>query len=158
MTKFQALMSIATMLISHAKPGYANPDKNGLNSILTAVAAVTTDDWEADTLTRIAWWESGYRKEYINCTIIGKAGDRGAFQVIPRSHSEAIDACSTDFEIQAKLALSRIRESRKMCEVKGFRGSDVLGGYTVGHCVRNEPLARLRYGDGTLVRSLLNQP
>jgi hypothetical protein len=158
MTKFQALLSIVTMLINQVKPGYANPDKKGLDGILTAIVAVTTEDWEAETLARIGWWESGYRKEHIDCTVIGKAGDRGVFQVIPRNHSEALDACSSNFEIQAKLALSRIRESRKMCEAKGYRGSDILGGYTVGHCVRGEPLARLRYGDGTLVRSLMNQP
>jgi hypothetical protein len=157
MTKLQALMTIATTLISQAPPGYANPHKPSLDGILKAIVAVTTDDWEAETLTRIAWWESGFRKEYVDCTTVnGKA--RGAFQVMPFTHSEVLDACSSNFEIQAKLALGRIRSSRQQCERLGFRGSDVLGVYTTGKCQRNEPLARVRFGDGSLLRSLMNQP
>jgi hypothetical protein len=157
MTKYKALMTIVTTLIGQASPGYANPEKSSLETIIQAIAVASSEDWEAETLTRIAWWESGFRKEYINCTIVGKHRDSGAFQVIPRNHSEALLACSSNHEEQVKLALSRIRESRKLCESNGFRGSDVLSGYTIGKCTRGDSLSRVRFGDGTLVRSLMNK-
>jgi hypothetical protein len=157
MSKFQALLFIVNTLIGQAAPGFANPDKVRLNEILQSISFITTDDWEAETLVKIAWWESGFKKEFVDCTNINKSGARGVFQVIPRNNTESLDACSMNYGIQTRLALNRIRESRKMCENKGFRGSDVLGGYTVGRCVNNEPLARVRFGDGTLLRSLINK-
>lgn len=156
MTKLQALMSIATTLIGQAPTGYANPHKPSLEGILKAIVAVTTEDWEAETLTKIAWWESGFRKEYVDCTTINSKA-RGAFQVVPFTHAEVLDACSSNFEIQAKLARDRLRSSRTQCERLGFRGFDVISVYTTGKCQRNEPLARVRFGDGTLLRSLMNQ-
>lgn len=156
MTKFQALMTIATTLIGQAPSGDANPHKPSLDGILKAIVTVTADDWEAETLTRIAWWESGFRKEYVTCTVVnGKA--RGAYQVVPFTRSEVLDACSSDFEIQTRLALGRIRSSRQQCERLGFRGSDVISAYTTGKCQRNDPFSRVRFGDGTLLRSLMNQ-
>lgn len=156
MTKFQALMSIAMTLISQAKPGYANPHKPSLDGILTAIATVTTEDWEAETLAKIAWWESGFRKEYVDCTIVNSKA-RGAFQVVPFTRAEVLDACSSNFEIQTKLARDRLRSSKAQCERVGFRGSDMISIYTTGKCQRNEPFARVRFGDGTLLRSLMNQ-
>jgi hypothetical protein len=157
MTKFQALVAIASTLISQARPGYANPDKPSMDGILNAIVTLTTDDWEAETLTKIAWWESGFRKEYVTCTVVNSKA-RGAYQVVPFTRSEVLDACSSDFEIQTKLALYRLRSSRTQCERAGFRGSDVISVYTTGKCQRGEPFARVRFGDGTLVRSLMNQP
>ena len=156
MTKFQALMSIVTALIGQAKPGYANPHKPSLDGILNAIVAVTIDDWEAETLTKIAWWESGFRKEYVDCTIVNSKA-RGAFQIVPFTRAEVLDACSSNFEIQAKLARDRLRTSRTQCERIGLRNSDVISIYTTGTCQRNEPFARVRFGDGTLLRSLMNQ-
>ncbi len=157
MTRYNAILSLATTLIGQAQPGFANPDPDALDKITHAIDAVTLEDWEAETLTRIAWWESGFRKEYVNCTVVnGKA--RGAFQVVPFTRAEVLDACSSNFEIQAKLAVSRARSSRSQCERAGFRGSDVLGVYTTGRCQRGEPFARLRFGDGTVLRSLINRP
>jgi len=118
--------------------------------------AVTTEDWEAETLTKIAWWESGFRKEYVDCTIVNSKA-RGAFQVVPFTRNEVLDACSSNFEIQAKLARDRLRSSKAQCERAGFRGPDVISVYTTGKCQRNEPFARVRFGDGTLLRSLMNQ-
>jgi hypothetical protein len=156
MTKFQALMSIATTLIGQAPAGYANPHNPSIDGVLKAIVAVTTDDWEAETLVKIAWWETGFRKEYVDCTtVVSKA--RGAFQVVPFTRAEVLDACSSNFEIQAKLARDRLRSSRAQCERLGFRGSDVIGIYTTGKCQRNEPFAKVRFGDGTLLRSLMNQ-
>jgi hypothetical protein len=156
MTKFQALLSIVNMLTSQAPAGYFNPDKPSLDGLLKAIVFTTADDWEAETLVKIAWWESGFRKEYVNCvTINGKA--RGAFQVIPFTYGETLDACSSLYEIQAKLALGRLRSSRTQCERAGFRGSDVISVYTTGKCQRGESFARVRFGDGTLLRSLMNK-
>lgn len=126
--------------------------------VATGIAGATTEPWEAETLARIAYWESGgIRKDVANCTIIGKIGERGVFQVLPRSVSEQTAACASDYTVQARLALGRIRESKKICERQGFRGADILGVYTHGHCVRGNAFAALRYGNGSKLRSLIKK-
>lgn len=111
--------------------------------------------WEAETLARIARWESGLRFDIVDCTTLGKRGERGIFQVMPRSESEKTDLCSSDYSKQARIALFRIRESKKVCEQQGLRGADVLGIYTHGQCIRGNRLAAFRYGDGSKLRSFI---
>lgn len=126
--------------------------------VATGIAGATTEPWETETLARIAYWESGgIRKDVANCTIIGKIGERGVFQILPRSVSEQTAACASDYTVQARLALGRIRESKKICERQGFRGADILGVYTHGHCVRGNVFAALRYGNGSKLRSLIKK-
>jgi len=119
------------------------------------IAAVTDVYWEAETLARIARWESGLRRDIADCTVLGKRGERSIFQVMPRSNSEKTDLCSSDFTKQARIALARIRESKAVCEKQGLRGADVLGIYTHGECIRGNRIAAFRYGDGSKLRSLL---
>ena len=157
MTKYEALTIMALKLINQYSVGYSKLDEDTFKSLIRSIDTVTQEDWEAETLLRIAYWESRFKKEVVNCTIVGKSGDRGAFQIIPISYSQQLDACSSNYEIQSKLALSRIRESRKVCESKGFRGSDVIGLYTTGKCKSGDSAARLRFGDGTKLRLLINE-
>lgn len=156
MTRYKAMLMLVGFLLKQSPPGMSNIHNESLEKTIAAIDYVSREDWEAETLTRIAWWESGFRKEIVNCVIKGKHGDRGAFQIISRNGSEALDACSSDLQIQAKLAISRVRESRTWCEKFGLRQSDVLSGYTVGKCIRGEPKARLRFGDGFVLRSLMS--
>lgn len=124
-------------------------------SAAEGIAAVTDVYWEAETLARIARWESGLRRDVADCVVLGKQGERGIFQVKPRSESEKTDLCSSDLSKQARIALARVRESKKECERQGFRGADVLGVYTHGQCIRGNRLAAFRYGDGSKLHSLL---
>lgn len=119
-----------------------------------SIAAVTDVLWEAETLARIARWESGLRADIADCTTLGKRGERGIFQVMPRTDSEKTELCSSDYTKQARIALFRIRESKKVCEQQGLRGADILGIYTHGQCIRGNRLAAFRYGDGSKLRSL----
>lgn len=121
------------------------------------IAEVTAVPWEAETLARIARWESGLRQNVADCTVLGKQGERGVFQVKARSASEKVDLCSSDIAKQARIALARIRESKVVCERAGFRGPDVLGIYTHGACVRGNRFAAFRYGDGSKLRSYLEK-
>jgi len=126
--------------------------------VAAGIAGATSEPWEAETLARIAYWESGgLRKDVANCTTVGKLGERGVFQVLPRSVSEQTTACASDYTVQARLALGRVRESKKTCERQGLRGADILGVYTHGHCVRGNAFAALRYGDGSKLRSLIKE-
>jgi hypothetical protein len=122
-----------------------------------AIATVTDQAWEAETMARIVRWESGLRKDVADCTVIGKRGERGLWQVMPRSESEKTDLCSSDLVKQARIALARVRESKQVCERIGFRGADILGIYTHGACVRGNRLAAFRYGDGSKLRSFIEQ-
>ncbi len=121
------------------------------------IGSVTDVPWEAETLARIARWESGLKPEVADCTVLGKQGERGVFQVKARTPSEKLDLCSSDLAKQARVALARVRESRSECERKGFRGADVLGLYTHGACVRGNRFAAFRYGDGSKLRSFLEK-
>lgn len=123
----------------------------------TAIAAVTDQLWEAETMSRIVRWESGLRKDVADCTVIGKQGERGLWQVKPRTSSEKTDLCSSDLTKQARIALARIRESKRECERAGLRGADILGIYTHGTCVRGNRYAAFRYGDGSKLRSFIEQ-
>jgi len=125
--------------------------------VAAGIAQVTNVLWEAETLARIARWESGLRPQVADCTIVGKIGERGIFQVWPRSPSEKVDLCSSDLGKQARIALSRIKESKRICERSGYRGADILGVYTHGKCVRGNRLATLRYGDGSKLRSFFEK-
>jgi hypothetical protein len=120
-----------------------------------AIAEVTTEMWEAETLARIVRWESGLRDDVANCTVLGPQGERGLWQVKPKNASEKTDLCSSDIVKQARIALKRVRESKEECERKGFRGADVLGVYTDGVCKRGNRRAAFRYGDGSKLRSLV---
>lgn len=144
-----ALLALVAQLASKAE--ITLPNDGILEKVIRAIDHVASQDWEAETLTKIAFHESGFRARITNCTIVGKIGDREIFQVVPRTRGDMSDACSYDYEVQARLALSRVRESVTMCDKQGYRGSDLLSAYTTGRCRRNEQSSKLRYGDGSFV-------
>lgn len=155
MTRLAAAIVYISSIISNGSPIVAAAvDKDTLDRSIVGVLAVTYEPWEIETLLKIAYYESGFRRGIADCTIVNSKNARGTWQVVPRNTSESLRACSNDLEAQARLARERVRESRDMCERQGLRGSDVLGGYTIGKCVRGEPLAKMRYGDGVAFRML----
>ncbi len=159
MNLITALVALFTCLFSSEVPKRTVPlDVVLAKDVAVGIAEVTTEMWELETLTRIAYWESGgLRRNVADCTVIGKLGERGVFQVLPRSMSEQTDLCATDIAKQARIALGRIKESKRICERQGIRGADVLGIYTHGRCVRGNWFAALRYGDGSKLRSLIKE-
>ena len=134
-------------------------DKQLVSSVVSKIATVTSDPAELETLIKIARWESGgFRQEVINCKVKGDHGQaHGLFQVHPWSQQEAKDCCSTDITVQAKIALDRVHYSVDMCKRFGKKGSDLLAGYTVGHCVVNNVDAALRWGTGKKIKFLILQ-
>jgi hypothetical protein len=157
MVRYEAIIVLFEMLINRMPVGFANPDREAMKSVAHAIDHVSVSEQEAEILARVAWWESGLRRDVIHCTTVNKFGARGVFQVVPRNHVDSLDACSSNFEIQARLALIRVRESRATCERAGMRGSDTLSVYTTGKCQRGERLASVRYGDGSVLLSIMNR-
>lgn len=131
-------------------------DKAIVTDVTTAIVFVTQDLGEVETLIRIARWESGgFRKDVANCKTKGDNGQAyGLFQVHPRTNEEAKKLCGS-YKDQAIIALDRVRESRKMCGDRGYKNSDTLTGYTVGHCVKGDMSARLRWGDGKAIQKII---
>lgn len=154
-------MKLTTALIAffaylftiHPKNAIYNPEMAA--KVAEGISQVTQEPWEAETLARIARWESNLSKDVANCTIKGKLGERGLFQVIPRSKQEKIDLCSDDYSVQARIALSIVHESIEFCKKKGIKGADGLGMYTSGKCYKGNVYAAFRYGDGTKLRSMI---
>jgi hypothetical protein len=159
MNLIAALMALFAFLVASQYPKRDWPLNTALaKDVAVGITDVTTEPWEVETLGKIAYYESGgIRRAVANCTIIGKIGERGVFQVLPRNMTEQLDLCSSDISKQARVALGRIRESKQVCERQGIRGADVLGIYTHGRCVRGNREAAFRYGDGSKLRSLIKE-
>lgn len=161
MNILQAAIVFALSLMDRSNGGLPY-DKQMVTDVATAIVSITTDLSEIETLIKISRYESGgYRKDVANCTVKGdktKANPGGEayglFQVHPRNNKEAKELCGTYVE-QATIALDRVRESRKMCAQFGRKGSDSLAGYTAGTCVKSEPQAKLRWGDGKAIQNLM---
>jgi hypothetical protein len=155
MTLLQAAIVFAISLMDRSNNGLSY-DKQIVTDVAIACVAVTTDLSEIETLIKISRWESGgYRKDVANCKVKGDNGQAyGLFQVHPRTNKEAKELCGTYLE-QATIALDRVRESRIMCAKQGRKGADSLAGYTVGTCVKSEPQAKLRWGDGKAILNLM---
>lgn len=151
----QAALVFATSLMEKTNHGLPY-DKDTMAQAVEAIVETTQDTMEVEILIKIGRWESGgFRKDVATCKTKGDYGQAlGLFQVHPWSNQEAIEACST-FQRQATLALTRVRESIKICGRVGRKGGDRLAIYTVGHCVANSPSARLRYGDGSTINGLM---
>lgn len=109
------------------------------------IAAATDDPREQDVLTRIAWFESGFRRNVAGCRLRGDRGrSLGTFQVQPMTWDDAREACGTPAE-QATLALRYVRRSAEACP--GNVGADRLAVYVSGTCRRGLRQARERWGD-----------
>jgi hypothetical protein len=157
MTRYEAIFMLFSSLISKVPGTYAKPSYEHLVKISEGIDNVAEHDWEAETLVRIAWWESGIRESIVSCRRKSSMGASGAFQVIPRNATEAEQSCSSNLELQARLALSRVRESKTWCANLGVTGADSLGGYTSGKCFKNNKHSRLRYGTGSALSYLIGR-
>jgi len=134
-------------------------DQAIVTDTVRAVVSVTQDVAEVETLIKIARYESGgFRKDVALCKVKGDNGmAHGLFQVHPWSRQEAKDLCDPDFKKQAAIALARVRESRKMCKRLGYKNSDLLTGYTKGHCIKQGKAAKLRWGSGKAIQKIVDE-
>ena len=150
-----ALLLFTTQYMNRTNHGMVY-DQAVVSEVVEAVSSITADPSEAETLIKTARWESGgFRRDVATCKVKGDHNQAyGLWQVHPRSKDEAKTMCST-IQDQALVALSRVRESVAMCESKGMKGSDLLGGYTNGTCLKNNKFARLRWGDGKQVMKIM---
>jgi hypothetical protein len=155
MNLLQAAIIFALALMDRTNSGLPY-DRTMVTDVVTGICQVTSDPSEIETLIKISRWESGgYRKDVATCKVKGDNGQAyGLFQVHPRTLKEAKELCGTYAE-QAAIALDRVRESAKMCAQFGRKGSDSLAGYTVGTCVKSEPQAKLRWGNGKAILNLI---
>lgn len=163
MTLAQALLIFTTRLMTQtcqtdpATKQCMPYDHQVMEDTVEAVAQVTSDFSEAETLVKIARWESGgFRKDVANCKVKGDHGAAlGLFQVHPYLEGDAEQLCSKDYRDQATVALQRVRDSVNICKMHGYQGSDLLTIYTCGHCCARNPHAWLRWGDGKTVMAMV---
>jgi len=112
--------------------------------IAESIVEATNDIREQDILSRIAYFESGFRKSVINCSVKGDRGKSlGIFQVQPISKYDFHNACGTIQE-QVNLALNYIHRSFEACP--GNVGADLLSMYVSGTCKRGIKEAKHRWG------------
>lgn len=110
------------------------PDSDPVD-LARAILAVTDDPHEMLLLARIAFRESSFRPEVSDCRVKGRQGELGAWQILPRSATEASRLC-VSLEGDARLALERIRESVTAC--RHLRPEWRLSIYTRGKCNSRE--------------------
>jgi hypothetical protein len=140
----QALLIFATRLI-----GTQAHDQTVMENTVAAIAAETSDLSEAETLIKIARFESGgFRKDVASCKVMGDRNQAmGLFQVHPTSKEEMRKSCSKDYREQVQVALVHVRDSVEICRMHGYRGAALLTIYTNGKCTGKQlNAARLRWG------------
>lgn len=122
-------------------------------ALVDACIAATTDRTERYICVKLARFESNYREDVGRCAIIGKANDKGAWQIVPRSKAEDARLCKT-LEEDARFHVERVRESRAAC--RHLPKEEQLALYARGNCTSEEAkrLSRHRFPTDTEVKRL----
>ena len=121
--------------------------------LVNACAGATEDRTERYICVKVARFESDYREDAGRCEVRGKAGDRTAWQIVPRSPGEAGRLCQSLAE-DARMHLERVRESRAAC--RHLPKAEQLALYARGNCTSEEgkKLSRHRFPTDAEVRRL----
>ena len=119
--------------------------------LVGACVEATEDRSERYICVKVARYESNYREDVGRCTIIGKAGDKTAWQIVPRGAAEHARLCKTLVE-DARFHLERVRESRAAC--RQLPKVEQLALYARGDCASEEGkrLSRHRFPTDAEVR------
>ena len=119
--------------------------------LVEACAEATPDRSERYICAKIPRYESLYRIDVGRCEVKGAAGELTAWQIIPRSKEERARLCVSLVE-DAKVAVERIRESRRACS--RLPKQEQLALYTRGSCESEEGkrLSRHRFPTDAEVR------
>lgn len=140
-----AALRILLGILALSGPVRSERDFAFVVDLSAAIADATDDAREQDVLTRLAWLESGFRRNVADCSIRGDRGkSHGTFQIQPQSAAERRAACGSSLE-QARLAIALVRRSAEACP--GNVGADRLAMYVSGTCARGIREARHRWGD-----------
>lgn len=112
--------------------------------LAAAIVDATEDEQEQRQLAKIARFESNYRRDVAECKILGRAGERGAWQILARSGEERARLCVSLVD-DARIALERIRESVRACW--RLPAAERLAVYARGRCDSREGrrLSRVRF-------------
>ena len=119
--------------------------------LVQACVEATPDRTERYICAKIPRYESLYRIDVGRCEVKGSAGELTAWQIIPRSKEERARLCVSLAE-DAKVAIERIRESRKACW--RLPKQEQLSLYARGSCESEEgrTLSRHRFPTDAEVR------
>ena len=125
----------------------ASPSDDGTllrTELASAIVSVTDDPQEQRQLAKIARYESSLRRDVADCRLLGKAGERGAWQIRARGAKERDRLC-VSFADDARIALERIRESTRAC--RSLPPDERLSVYTRGSCrsVEGRRLSKTRF-------------
>lgn len=112
--------------------------------IAQACAAATPDETERFVCAKIPRYESNYREDVARCRVRGSAGEVTAWQILARSKEERARLC-VSLEEDARVAVERIRESRRAC--RHLPPNEQLAIYTRGRCdsAEGKRLSRVRW-------------
>lgn len=117
-----------------------------------AIADVTKDPRRMLLLARIARFESAFSEDVGRCVVNGKAGDRSAFQIVPRNDTERSRLCRS-LRDDAAFALERVNESLSAC--RSLPERERLAVYARGSCAseKGKLLSRHRWPSSAAVTS-----
>ena len=122
-------------------------------ALVNACTLATEDRTERYICVKVARFESNYREDVGRCRVIGKANDKSAWQIVPRSEAEDKRLCQS-LEEDARFHIERVRESRSAC--RHLPKQEQLALYARGDCGSEEGkrLSRTRFPTDAEVRRL----
>jgi len=141
----RALTVFRVVLVMMALLPLRGADDSALRWELShAIVAATADHLEQDLLASVARFESNFEREVAECRRMGEAGDRTAWQVVPRCEADRRALCRS-FDDDAAIALDRMRESIRACH--SLPPPERLAVYARGSCSSAEGrrLSRIRW-------------
>ena len=103
--------------------------------LMKACVEATEDRTERYICAKVPRFESNYREDVGRCRIVGKAGDRTAWQIVPRNSAESERLCNGLVD-DARFHLERVRESRTAC--RHLPKTEQLAMYARGDCASEE--------------------
>lgn len=115
------------------KPAFGGEDGRAKTALLLASIASFESGYRADVDDGRTRGDNGSSWCLMQVRVIGKTRDGYSGQDLVRDRTKCF-----------RVALRVVRESFEWCKDKAIE--DRLGGYTVGQCTENEPLARNRFG------------
>ena len=122
-------------------------------ALVEACVAATEDRTERYICVKLPRFESNYREDVGRCSVIGKANDKSAWQIVPRSEAEDKRLCRS-LEEDARFHIERVRESRSAC--RHLPKEEQLALYARGNCTSEEGkrLSRHRFPTDAEVKRL----